>query len=112
MNDVANVATVGIETNFEKGTGPEPRRKIIVEDKNKQKTASKKRYNSTFVNESFNFNNSSLVTQSFLNPKRDTITIMTPPSSYRMVFPSTSSEAYTAFNHITIMKIVDLTISV
>lgn len=35
MNDVANVATVGIETNFEKGTGPEPRRKIIVEDKNK-----------------------------------------------------------------------------
>ena len=54
-----------------KGTGTETRKTSIVEDKLKKEPASKKRCSSTFVNESFNCNSSSLVTQSFLNPKRD-----------------------------------------
>ena len=53
-----------MEKNFKKGTGTKARRLIIVEVENYYKPASKKRCSSSFVNESFNFNGSSLVTQS------------------------------------------------
>ena len=64
FNDFCYGICCGMETNLEKGIWLESRRSLMVEDENDWQPASQKRCSSTFVNESFNCNSSSFLTQS------------------------------------------------